>query len=1243
MADYVEVQWGDGSRKKVVRNPGESNSDISNRIQSSEVYQSSWAGTEPTTEDSSQPQPQAYDDPSVGEIAGGLTAEVTGSALGQLGAATAAAPLLAIPVAGVPLAAATYAGISFTTGYYSNILAQNIEGRSEISQGRAIFNGVLNVIPFSNSVKAAKASIQLAGKEVTRREIIKQVAKKEAGRGALIGASESVVVAGIDRQELPTPEEFASYTGAGATFGWLLGNVVGGVSTRVKKTTEKLADTPPEKVDDLIVDGTLDADGVAELHNKLNPEVKPLVGPQILESSVSASESKMVDRLVRESGTDPGYFRKKLAAFTPFRNLGREIEELSWFYKNANEATQQMGGKINRSVVDFLGKNPELSDDVDGFFKSGVVPNSLKNNKILGDLGKAREMQKDMQLSLMEQLTTRQFSHLPKDKQDEALKVVTQSLKGGYTTREYRMHTSLNWKPDPKLRSSLRQEYIKTIKAEDANLGVVRKSSAVVRQAQQELQKLEDGALINKQESPSVSSNPSYDGVLLEKKALSDLQRKFMGEIVEPGEKIRGTLSKLSKLVYNNQADIEIEKSLLRMGLGVTKNPPPGYVTLKLNSGVESNVFIPREVQFSLQKTHQLQPDSVSSDDTLRLLTETLTTGIGISKASKVLLNPPSYSVNYLGGVFSMASMGMNPASKGVRSGVRVALSEYGKVDDLLGGKTPESRKAFLDFVNDVKRLGLAQGNIDVSGIRDSLRKNNLVSETADKLLDPIAKAYQVTDVAHRVGVWSANRIAISEFFPTLPGEQVKKIAAIVTNDTFQNYDKLPQWVRTGSRYGAMPQFVSFTAEFLRNTTNQVRNNAKMIAGTFGDDLGLDLSKANIKAMQVEGAKRAASLAAVTVGTEALRRSFNNDNGITPEQEEAWKFSVGPEWDRTKSLVFMKDKNDSNKVTYANASYINPFALVNEAGVTALSDKKGDALSNYLIDNFVGEGNFFSAGLFRAIANKDVYGKTISTRSEEERVKKGKELISYLVADVFKPGIGREADKFYETLYSEEPRYTLSELFKRQWGLRLNKTETDQSAVMRIRPIVNNILQLKSEYTSQVKRGRLTEDQRVNLYNDNRDSIASNFQTLFMHGGNLKILDMPEETIQEVFKKTGLSSYDIAMVLDNKVPDFSYDIAETVGDQYEDMMLNLEDRGITKKIASVAKTDPVLAKKFIAIRKRDITLKSKDLNQRELLFSKFTTEQQVKYISDNNNLYRPYLRKGILRRPSIIKLHGLGY
>jgi hypothetical protein len=269
------------------------------------------------------------------------------------------------------------------------------------------------------------------------------------------------------------------------------------------------------------------------------------------------------------------------------------------------------------------------------------------------------------------------------------------------------------------------------------------------------------------------------------------------------------------------------------------------------------------------------------------------------------------------------------------------------------------------------------------------------MGQFANKVFDPLSKGYQVTDNAYRYVVWKGNMKKMKKIFPKPSSmsdskylEEIERGAAFLTNDTYQNYNKLNKTFRWASSAGIVPPFAAFTGELYRNLFNNVRTMIKMGKGTFGDDLGLSqelLSNANRSAMTKELALRSTMLGALSAGFGYSVKSYNDANGVDSEKMEALKNTVIPDYDRDKDLIINMNP-DGRSGTYINASYINPFSEFNSLANAALSGKGTvnsiKEVSAILADRFIGKGSFVFQGLGDVTRNQDEYGRPITLKED---------------------------------------------------------------------------------------------------------------------------------------------------------------------------------------------------------------------------------------------------------------------
>ena len=187
--------------------------------------------------------------PTIKQQIAGLTAEIAISG----GAQAAAVPASA---ATWPFAPVTWIGTTFSGGYAGSVAAQKAEGQEDLSQGRALFAGLVNTIPFLGKAKQG-----------TKMAMLTKELASHAAQGAAMGAGEVTAVAVIDDQRMPTLNELGFGVVAGATIGTALGGGIEGAKVLAPKTKElfnKISGKTAEEVDVMVAKGEVLSEDISD-------------------------------------------------------------------------------------------------------------------------------------------------------------------------------------------------------------------------------------------------------------------------------------------------------------------------------------------------------------------------------------------------------------------------------------------------------------------------------------------------------------------------------------------------------------------------------------------------------------------------------------------------------------------------------------------------------------------------------------------------------------------------------------------------------------------------------------------------------------------------------------------------------------------------------------------------------------------------------------------------------------------
>jgi len=946
------------------------------------------------------------------------------------------------------------------------------------------------------------------------------------------------------------------------------------------------------------------------------PEVEPsptlegIIRPDIEQITARVQSENAAAELVKArsiAAKEQGTLGAILASIVPSKYVGAKANQATIDFKRSITEAEELGSRIADKVKREVGENADLNATINKVIDGDAsVDISELPASVSSDVIKFQEMRLGLQNKMAQLLDDGAFNSLDDAAKDELMKTVQDSIAGkSYARREYQMFLNKEYKPT-------QAQY-------DAALSELSKSMGAAK-AKKHMDALENASAARKNADPRGTFGAAVDGVLKRKHTVGKAEREWLGEVVDAPERMRGTLSGLARSVARAETDMVVANELLEAGLGSrtrTGNMVP--LTLRGTGKDGTGVYVNPETQVALNQIYLPSADKGTENIFLKGIQDLYGASVAGSKASKVLLNTIAYPVQLYGNTANLLGMGINPF-KGAGRGTQLALAEFGGIERL--SKSPKARKAMLDDLQDMAKYGIKSANVLESDIRSGL-KEGFFSKALGKVTDPLGKAYSVPDTMGRYVGWKANQNTIRKIFPQLNDEQVKRQAAIMINDTYQNYDKLSNTVRTLSRWGVMPQFASFTAEFMRNQYNQGKIIAQMAAGKYGQELGLEASDAGVRAMRKEAAKRTASLLAVYGGTYGAIEGVKAASGVDQEKEEAIREAY-PDWNKNRNLMVKLDKNGRTGWT-ANPSYVIPHSLGLSALKAGMSGQDQASLVGLLADEMIGEGSFVMQEAYRAISNQNRYGRPIT--NEPDDLKAAADKMKFFITELFKPGFSRELQKATKAARGKGD-LTLREVGARQLGARLNPMDLNKDFKNKFMDLNELSKGATGEYRSLLRRDEATEGERQAAYQKANRISREVFNNFVRKDRAMKTLGFSDEERVKTMKEAKVSGKTILQILDNEYKDLSPVLAQTSTDIYEELPEGKSEK--RKAILGIIRTKPEMGKRLLSMWKREQKQQRRGLSERELVFSKLGTEDKVSYLKKRPNLVIEYRRKGLL-------------
>jgi len=1144
-------------------------------------------------------------EPSAGDIVKGVGVEVGagvgGSVIGGIIGGTLGS---VIPGAGTAAGAVIGASLGgATASFFGSLLAQDIEGQEDKSMGRALAAAAIGAIPGG------------VGKGVRGGMTLGKVATREAAKGAAFGVTDATARAVIDEGRLPTAGELAQFGGAGALFGGALG----GVTTKIG---QKFAGKTPQQIDDAIAREEITFSDLSFFPKQASDDIK--IGEGLLLRGIQETKDGARSRASAQALTQPqanlGTMGKILASVAPSKFVGTNAQQATIDFSRITKTAEEISGRIGAKTARAIKKDPSLEAPINKFLDTGEMSDDVA--RVLGpDLTKYNEARVALQKEAIQLIDDGAYKSLDDEARETLRKTIDDSMNSSqlYSRREYKAFLDPNYKPSGKQEQAARNELVNSFIAQGDD------NATAFAKANDRIDDLKDGFASTKKEDPRKFFGSSVDSVFKKKKNPGEAERIWLGEVRDPVERMRGTLTGVAKSVARERTNVILGKELLDAGIASTSKVDDDMVEIVLRgTGKEgSGLYAYPQVQTALNELYVGNGSEKMDNIFLNGLQDLYRAGVGLSKGVKVLFNTVAYPVQAYGNTANLLGMGINPFSNAPR-GLRLALADVPLVSRAMEGleKTPKARKALLDELGEMAKYGIKNANILESDIRSTLDAGPF-SKLLQKGLDPVGKAYQVPDTLGRYVGWKANQNTIRKMFPNASEDVVKKQAAMMINDTYQNYDKLSNVVRTLSRWGVMPQFASFTAEFARNQYNQGKMIARMIAGNFGQEFG-ELGTANVARMRVEGTKRLASLLGVYGATYAGIEGVKAASGVDKKKEEALRDVVYAPWDKNRNQLVKLNKGGRSGWV-ANPSYVVPHALGLSALQAGLNGDSEQSVIGLMAEELVGDGSFIFQEAYQALANRNERGELISEQVDE--LDQARERLTFFLTESFRPGFSRELKKLQKARLGKGD-LTLKEVGARQLGARINPFDVGEAATFTVRNTNTLSNKAKSRYTSLLKFGDPSEAELNEVYNRSNEIYSDSFVALSKNNESLSALGYNENERIQILKDGGISSKRILEILTNSPSDLPRTSKQSTSEIYNEQGDTMQQK--RSNIMKYIRTDPQTGKRLMSMWVREKKNASKGLNQRDMLMRNMDTDEKVDYLSKNPSMINEFKRKNML-------------
>ena len=646
---------------------------------------------------------------------------------------------------------------------------------------------------------------------------------------------------------------------------------------------------------------------------------------------------------------------------------------------------------------------------------------------------------------------------------------------------------------------------------------------------------------------------------------------------------------------------------------------------------------------------------------------------VAFSKGSKVLTAMQTYPTAFMGAVLQGTLNGVQVlrAPRQFAEVVGFGLSQVGGPFKKLSSKKYEEKKDVY------RKYGLLPGNVISSDIMQTLnsgrgRITKALSE--NPIIKTLGKAYSTFDTAMRIQVYENNESLLKKILteqgldPVGYINMVQKAAAIMTHETYNNYNRIASVIKQASHIGVLDPFVAFQTELTRTTYNSGKH-IYQVLGIPSDKVGLpkvggnykkflsglgipasvinNMSPQQVSLLKREFMGRSVAFAAmVGVGGYAVPKIFNRFYGTSEEEMESLRTADIPYWDRNKTLIANYDP-ETKKGDYMNYSYTMPYEMFGRIFEMPFKGMSFSDAVDLAKSEYLGQGNFIFRAAAESIMGTDERRRPISLSPD----KKGQlfDRLSHFLDQSFTPGITREA-----TAWVEKDR-DLSNLLQKMVGLRWRNIDLKKDASYKVHGANRSAEDLSKEYTRIWRNKNISDQEKSNQYqklDSDRKIYFENMKEIYDSMLNLGYeRDELIKLFNSEYKVSGKNVLNIANNIYDSIP--LTPVSETgTGAIYENLQGdNPKEKVETLKVIEKTYPDsfnPLIMRRLINYARQQEKINRSGASEEDKLLMSMDSMDRVEWLMQNRGLTAhnkalidELIRKRVLTRTDLIYIRFL--
>lgn len=586
-------------------------------------------------------------------------------------------------------------------------------------------------------------------------------------------------------------------------------------------------------------------------------------------------------------------------------------------------------------------------------------------------------------------------------------------------------------------------------------------------------------------------------GVLKKRKEIAPEILALLGEYTDPKINFTKTVTKQSRLIQNHRFLKNFKDIGLKEGWLYKSIPADEKIKVKKLAGLKSKTYEPLNGMYTTPEVEQALKDFSGDLDQGKFMRAAIIAN-GYVKYGKTVLSPTTAARNLMSGLFFSVSNG--------HFNLTATRNE-------LKGKTAKERMAFFKKLN---KLGVTY---------DSVHAEEMMQLLSDAELENTLMGSDTFKSIRKLNEWSQRFYRFGDDFWKTIGfinerNQLMKYRKMSINDaeieaakrirdTYPTYSLTPKAVGMLRRNLLMGTFVSFPAEIIRTSKNQLKYLAK------------DMKEAPRMATYKTIGKIVAGANMV-----ALQSALQSANDLGDEELDAIRW-LSAKWNRNSNLAFFGRGADGN-INYMDLSFLDPYNYWKRPITAILKQEpwedKFKEVSREMLAPFFGT-DILAQAVWEAGTGVKDSGGPVWRDADDADVKLAKGALH--VINTAQPGItawGMRMAKAFTDQSDVGKKYEVNDELLALFGFRMTTFEPHQSVFYHGIDFNARLSNASQLLTAKVKaRGRVNEADIRNAYEKVLQRRAEAFKDMSKTIEAARAINMPEMELQKMLRAVPIS------------------------------------------------------------------------------------------------------------------------